>query len=143
MVAMARNDEVVELAGRRSLFTTENASEMGRRSADARRRRTAERDRDTSAMRALVAKRIQDMGGRDALRDLSLANALDLAHRYFNGEWPPKSAAEATRDARAWHEVLRLESDEATVITTTEEDRRERLAELRRKAAERAGHSDQ
>ena len=66
---------------------------------------------------------------------------MDLALRVLGGEWDIKNAEEATKIAKTWHDILRLEMNQATTISGTQsetpESRQNRLEELRLEAKRR------
>lgn len=78
---------------------------------------------------------------REILPKLAQSIIVDLGLRLVANEWELKSAEEATKVAKIWYDILRLESGQATVInenrTASPEDRLSRLEELRAEAKQR------
>jgi hypothetical protein len=78
---------------------------------------------------------------REDLPKVSIAIMMDHALRVLGGEWEIKTAEEATKIAKVWHDILRLEMNQATTISGTQSDtpegRQSRLEELRLEAKRR------
>lgn len=132
-------------------FTPENAAENGRKAAAARKRK---KDLDKHArlgvsdeiqasierLRAFGLERLAEDVDRDDLPKMSIAVMIDLGLRVLGNEWEIKDAEQATKIAKTWHDILRLESNQATSITgqaDTQEGRQSRLEELRIEAKRR------
>ena len=81
------------------------------------------------------------VASREILPKLAQSIIVDLGLRLVSNEWEIKSAEEATKVAKIWYDILRLEMGQATVInenrTTSPEDRLSRLEELRAEAKQR------
>ena len=81
------------------------------------------------------------VASREIIPKLAQSIIVDLGLRLVSNEWEIKSAEEATKVAKIWYDILRLESGQATVInenrTSTPEDRLSRLEELRAEAKQR------
>ena len=91
-------------------------------------------------LRLLGASKLLKDVDRDELPQVSIAVIMDLALRVLGGEWEFKDAEQATKVAKTWHDVLRLEMNQATSISAqadTVEDRLGRLEELRLEAKRR------
>lgn len=78
---------------------------------------------------------------REILPKLAQSIIVDLGLRLAGGEWEIKSAEEATKVAKIWYDILRLESGQATTIqenrSGSPEDRLSRLEELKIEAKRR------
>jgi hypothetical protein len=78
---------------------------------------------------------------REDLPKMAIAIMADNALRVLGGEWEIGSAEEATKIAKIWHDILRLEMNQATTISGTQnetpESRQNRLEELRLEAKRR------
>lgn len=78
---------------------------------------------------------------REILPKLAQSIIVDLGLRLAGGEWEIKSAEEATKVAKIWYDILRLESGQATSIqeqrSGSPEDRLSRLEELKLEAKRR------
>lgn len=95
-------------------------------------------------LRLLGASKLLKDVDRDELPQVSIAVIMDLALRVLGGEWEFKDAEQATKVAKTWHDVLRLEMNQATTISAqadTVEDRLGRLEELRLEAKRRVESS--
>jgi len=81
------------------------------------------------------------VASREILPKLAQGIIVDLGLRLAGGEWEIKTAEEATKVAKIWYDILRLESGQATSIqeqrTGNPEDRQSRLEELRATAKQR------
>jgi hypothetical protein len=81
------------------------------------------------------------VASREILPKLAQSIIVDLGLRLVSNEWEIKSAEEATKVAKIWYDILRLESGQATTInenrTGNPEDRLSRLEELRSEAKAR------
>lgn len=81
------------------------------------------------------------VASREILPKLAQSIIVDLGLRIASGEWEIKSAEEATKVAKIWYDVLRLEMGQATTINEqrvgTPEDRLSRLEELKLEAKRR------
>ena len=132
-------------------FTKETASENGRKSAEARKKNRAiekharlgvsdEIQASIDRLRAFGLERLAEEVDRDDLPKMSIAVMIDLGLRVLGNEWEIKDAEQATKIAKTWHDILRLESNQATSITgqaDTQEGRQSRLEELRIEAKRR------
>jgi hypothetical protein len=83
----------------------------------------------------------QGVASREILPKLAQSIIVDLGLRLVSNEWEIKSAEEATKVAKIWYDILRLEMGQATTITEqrvgSPEDRLSRLEELRAEAKQR------
>jgi len=83
----------------------------------------------------------QGVASREILPKLAQSIIVDLGLRLVSNEWEIKSAEEATKVAKIWYDILRLEMGQATTINEqrigTPEDRLSRLEELRAEAKQR------
>lgn len=127
--------------GARPPITSDNASEMGKRSAVARREK---RDEAETIMRALVASTRQiraELPPRAELAGLAEAIVMKMAVQVLTGELAPRSAAEATNIAKAWREILALEQGTPTEIHELRDPVKimDKFQELKERAAERRG----
>jgi hypothetical protein len=81
------------------------------------------------------------VASREILPKLAQSIIVDLGLRLVSNEWEIRTAEEATKVAKIWYDILRLEMGQATVInenrTTNPEDRLSRLEELRAEAKQR------
>lgn len=81
------------------------------------------------------------VASREILPKLAQGIIVDLGLRLAGGEWEIKSAEEATKVAKIWYDILRLESGQATTIqenrSGSPEDRLSRLEELKIEAKRR------
>lgn len=133
-------------------FTKENAAENARKATASR----LERQKKEKVVRHGYSKEIvaaqeqlKKLGltkltediDREDLPKVAIAIMMDHALRVLGGEWEIKSAEEATKIAKVWHDVLRLEMNQATTISGTQhetaETRQNRLEELRLEAKRR------
>ena len=90
----------------------------------------------------LGLSRISGQITRDELPEIGLAIIADHGLRVLGGEWEVKSAEEATKVAKVWHDILRLEMGEPTTISSSQESespdqRRNRFEELKLEAKRR------
>jgi hypothetical protein len=127
--------------GARPPITSDNAAEMGKRSAVARREKKQEAE---TIMRALVVSTQQiraELPPRAELAGLAEAIVMKMAVQVLTGELAPRSAAEATNIAKAWREILSLEQGTPTEIHEMRDPAKllGKFTELREKAAERRG----
>lgn len=79
---------------------------------------------------------------RDQLPEIGLAIIADHGLRVLGGEWEMKTAEEATKVAKVWHDILRLEMGEPTTISSSQDSenpdqRRNRFEELKVEAKRR------
>ncbi len=91
-------------------------------------------------LRLLGATKLLKDVDRDELPQVAIAVIMELALRVLGGEWDFKDAEQATKVAKTWHDVLRLEMNQATTISAqadTVEDKLGRLEELRLEAKRR------
>jgi hypothetical protein len=92
-------------------------------------------------LKLLGLSKLSENISREDLPKVSIAIMMDNALRVLGGEWEIKSAEEATKIAKVWHDVLRLEMNQATSISGTQSDtpetRQSRLDELRLEAKRR------
>lgn len=133
-------------------FTKENAAENARKATKSR----VERQQKEKVVRHGYSKEIvaaqeqlkklgltklADAVDREDLPKVAIAIMMDHALRVLGGEWEIKSAEEATKIAKVWHDVLRLEMNQATTISGTQQEtaetRQNRLEELRLEAKRR------
>lgn len=104
-------------------------------------------DREEAKKRAAQLKLMGEeilasgVASREILPKLAQGIIVDLGLRLAGGEWEIKSAEEATKVAKIWYDILRLESGQATSIqeqrTGSPEDRLSRLEELKIEAKRR------
>jgi hypothetical protein len=133
-------------------FTPENAAENARKSAKARRenkeksqvvRQGYSKEIITAQeqLKKLGLTKLSEDISREDLPKVSIAIMMDHALRVLGGEWEIKTAEEATKIAKIWHDILRLEMNQATTISGTQSDtpegRQSRLEELRLEAKRR------
>ena len=133
-------------------FTKENAAENARKSVEAREEKkrkekyvrqgySKEIVAAQEQLKKLGLEKLADGVNRDDLPQVAIAIMMDHALRVLGGEWEIKSAEEATKIAKVWHDVLRLEMNQATTISGTQhetpETRQNRLEELRLEAKRR------
>lgn len=134
------------------VFTKENAAENARK-ANAKRRENKEKDKvirqkhskeiiaAQEQLKKLGLGKMVDNINREDLPKAAIAIMMDNALRVLGGEWEIKSAEEATKIAKVWHDILRLEMNQATTISATQnetaETRQSRLDELRLEAKRR------
>lgn len=134
------------------VFTKENAAENARK-ATAKRIENKEKEkvvRHKYAKEIITAQeQLKKLGlgkmvesiDREDLPKAAIAIMMDNALRVLGGEWEIKSAEEATKIAKVWHDILRLEMNQATTISGTQhetaETRQNRLDELRLEAKRR------
>lgn len=79
---------------------------------------------------------------REQLPEIGLAIITDHGLRVLGGEWEMKSAEEATKVAKVWHDILRLEMGEPTTISSSQDSenpdqRKNRFEELKIEAKRR------
>jgi hypothetical protein len=133
-------------------FTPENAADNARKSAVSRVK-NIEKAKNVRAgyskeiiaaqeqLKLLGLSKLSENVSREDLPRVSIAIMMDNALRVLGGEWEIKSAEEATKIAKVWHDVLRLEMNQATSISGTQNDtpetRKTRLDELRLEAKRR------
>lgn len=133
-------------------FTPENAADNARKAAKARKenKEKAQVVRQGYSKEIITAQeQLKKLGltklsediSREDLPKVSIAIMMDHALRVLGGEWEIKSAEEATKIAKTWHDILRLEMNQATTISGTQsetpESRQSRLEELRLEAKRR------
>jgi hypothetical protein len=133
-------------------FTPENAAENARKSVAAREANkeknkhvrqgySKEIIKAQEQLKILGLTKLDEVIPREDLPKVSIAIMMDHALRVLGGEWEIKSAEEATKIAKVWHDILRLEMNQATSIsgtqTETAETRQNRLEELRLEAKRR------
>lgn len=133
-------------------FTPENAAENARKATKAREenKKKAQVVRQGYSKEIITAQeQLKKLGltklsediSREDLPKVSIAIMMDHALRVLGGEWEIKSAEEATKIAKIWHDILRLEMNQATTISGTQsetpESRQNRLEELRLEAKRR------
>lgn len=132
-------------------FTPENAAENARKAVKSREANKVkekytrigvsdEIKKSIDRLRAFGMERLADEVNRDDLPKMSIAVMVDLGLRVLGNEWEIKDAEQATKIAKTWHDILRLESNQATSITgqaETNESRQNRLEELRLEAKRR------
>lgn len=133
-------------------FTPENAAENARK-ASAKRVENKNKEKYVrqgyskeiikaqEQLKILGMSKLDESIAREDLPKVSIAIMMDHALRVLGGEWEIKSAEEATKIAKVWHDILRLEMNQATTIsgtqTETAETRQNRLEELRLEAKRR------
>lgn len=133
-------------------FTPENAADNARKAQKSRAENknrekyirtemAPEIVRAQEQLKKLGLKKLADEISREDLPKASIAIMMDLALRVLGGEWEIKNADEATKIAKIWHDILRLEMNQATTISGTQqetpESRQNRLEELRLEAKRR------
>lgn len=133
-------------------FTKENAAENARRAHKSRAENEKKKQhvrtelapdiiRAQESLKKLGFKKLAEDISREDLPKASIAIMMDLALRVLGGEWDIKNAEEATKIAKTWHDILRLEMNQATTISGTQnetpESRQNRLEELRLEAKRR------
>lgn len=133
-------------------FTKENAAENARKATAAREANKAKQKHvrhglapeivaAQEQLKALGLSKMVEGIDRDDIPKAAIAIMMDHALRVLGGEWEIKSAEEATKIAKVWHDVLRLEMNQATTISGTQnetpEGRQNRLDELRLEAKRR------
>lgn len=133
-------------------FTPETAAENARKSTVAREEnRKREKHVRSGYSKEIIAAqeqlkllgltKLSENVSREDLPRVSIAIMMDNALRVLGGEWEIKTAEEATKIAKIWHDVLRLEMNQATSISGTQSDtpetRQTRLDELRLEAKRR------
>jgi hypothetical protein len=133
-------------------FTPENAAENARKAAVSRQRNkdmdkhvrsgyTKEIITAQEQLKKLGLSKMASAIPREDLPQMAIAIMADNALRVLGGEWEIKSAEEATKIAKVWHDILRLEMNQATSISGTQnetpETRQNRLEELRLEAKRR------
>lgn len=79
---------------------------------------------------------------RDQLPSIALSIIADHGLRVLGGEWEIKSAEEATKIGKVWHDIFRLEMGEPTSISSSQESespdqRKNRFEELKLEAKRR------
>ena len=133
-------------------FTPENAGDNARKAAIAREE-NRKRDKHVRSgyskeiitaqeqLKKLGMSKVAEGVNRDDLPKLAIGIMMDHALRVLGGEWEIKTAEEATKIAKTWHDILRLEMNQATTISGTQnetpETRQSRLEELRLEAKRR------
>ena len=133
-------------------FTPENAAENARK-AVASREKNRQKDQvirhgysqeiitAQEQLKKLGMSKLANSIPREDLPQMAIAIMADNALRVLGGEWEIKSAEEATKIAKIWHDILRLEMNQATTISGTQnetpETRQNRLEELRLEAKRR------
>jgi len=133
-------------------FTKENAAENARKATASREANKAKQKHVRQGLapdivaaqeqlKALGLSKMVEGIDRDDIPKAAIAIMMDHALRVLGGEWEIKSAEEATKIAKVWHDVLRLEMNQATTISGTQnetpEGRQNRLDELRLEAKRR------
>lgn len=134
------------------MFTKENAAENARKATIVRENNKKKKEhvrRELAPEIVAAQKQLKKLGfeklaeeiSREDLPKASIAIMMDLALRVLGGEWEIKNAEEATKIAKVWHDILRLEMNQATTISGTQqetpESRQNRLEELRLEAKRR------
>ena len=138
------NLETVTVVSKKELATTQKA----RRAADIEEERVSkaltkeERQQRAAQLKVLGEDLLaQGVASREILPKLAQSIIVDLGLRLSSGEWEIKSAEEATKVAKIWYDILRLEMGQATTINEqrvgTPEDRLSRLEELKLEAKRR------
>ena len=133
-------------------FTPENAAENARKAVASREENRKKKQhvrtelapeiiKAQTALKKLGFDKLAEDISREDLPKASIAIMMDLALRVLGGEWEIKNAEEATKIAKIWHDILRLEMNQATTISGTQnetaESRQNRLEELRLEAKRR------
>lgn len=90
----------------------------------------------------LGLSRVSGEISREQLPEIGLAIIADHGLRVLGGEWEMKSAEEATKVAKVWHDILRLEMGEPTTISSNQDSespdqRKNRFEELKLEAKRR------
>jgi hypothetical protein len=138
------NLETVTVVSKKELATTQKA----KRSADVEEDRvkktlTREERQQRAAQLKVLGEDLlaQGVASREILPKLAQSIIVDLGLRLVSNEWEIKSAEEATKVAKIWYDILRLEMGQATTINEqrvgSPEDRLSRLEELRAEAKQR------
>lgn len=136
--------ETVTVVTKKELATTAKA----KRSADLEEERvqktlTREERQQRAAQLKVLGEDLlaQGVASREILPKLAQSIIVDLGLRLVSNEWEIKSAEEATKVAKIWYDILRLEMGQATTINEqrvgSPEDRLSRLEELRAEAKQR------
>lgn len=132
-------------------FTKENAAANARKAVESRKENLKKKQhvrvelapeiiKAQKALKQLGFDKLAEDISREDLPKASIAIMMDLAMRVLGGEWEIKNAEEATKIAKVWHDILRLEMNQATTISGTQEtpeSRQNRLEELRLEAKRR------
>lgn len=133
-------------------FTPENAAENARKATISREKKRKENQvvrhgytkeilTAQEQLKKLGLSKLAETIPREDLPQMAIAIMADNALRVLGGEWEIKSAEEATKIAKIWHDILRLEMNQATSISGTQNDspetRQSRLEELRLEAKRR------
>jgi hypothetical protein len=132
----------IEVAGeKQQVARTRRAADLD----EARVKKTL--DREEQKKRAAQLKALGEemlasgVASREILPKIAQGIIVDLGLRLAGGEWEIKTAEEATKVAKIWYDILRLESGQATSIqeqrTGSPEDRLMRLEELKLEAKRR------
>jgi hypothetical protein len=79
---------------------------------------------------------------RDQLPEIALSIIADHGLRVLGGEWEVRTAEEATKIGKVWHDIFRLEMGEPTSISSSQdsespEQRKTRFEELKLEAKRR------
>lgn len=134
-------------------FTKENAadnalkSQMSRTKNDVERKlvkleATEEYRKRQDQIAKLGLSKIAGEVERDQLPEIALAIIADHGLRVLGGEWEIKTAEEATKIGKVWHDIFRLEMGEPTSISSSQESespdqRKNRFEELKLEAKRR------
>lgn len=133
-------------------FTPENAAENARKAVASREKNRQKNQvirhgysqeiiTAQEQLKKLGMSKLANSIPREDLPQMAIAIMADNALRVLGGEWEIKSAEEATKIAKIWHDILRLEMNQATTISGTQnetpETRQNRLEELRLEAKRR------
>lgn len=117
------------------VFTKETAKTATKAASDEYRKRQ-------SQIAALgMTKAVSDVE-RDQLPQIALKIIADHGLRILGGEWEIKSAEEATKVGKVWHDIFRLEMGEPTSISSSQDSenpdqRKNRFEELKLEAKRR------
>lgn len=148
-------DDVIQQANaiREYQFTKENASEAQAASRVSMIKNNVEKKLvklDAASEYRVRQDQIAKLGltrvsgeiSREQLPEIGLAIIADHGLRVLGGEWEMKSAEEATKVAKIWHDILRLEMGEPTTISSSQDSenpdqRKNRFEELKIEAKRR------
>jgi hypothetical protein len=117
------------------VFTKENAKSATKQASDEYRKRQEQ------IAKLGLSKSVSDIE-RDQLPDIALRIIADHGLRILGGEWEIKSAEEATKVGKVWHDIFRLEMGEPTSISSSQDSenpdqRKNRFEELKLEAKRR------
>lgn len=130
-------------------FTKEDSKKGGEASQKAREDRKIARLENAGEYRRrqdqiakLGLSKIASEIDRDQLPEIALSIIADHGLRVLGGEWEIKTAEEATKIGKVWHDIFRLEMGEPTTISSSQESespdqRKNRFEELKLEAKRR------